>query len=55
MIDARWKWIKKPETPGVWAYWIYKDGTCRAICETEEYAKHIVEGLNRDEYRNGKR
>jgi hypothetical protein len=26
-----------------------------AVCESEEQAKKIVEGLNRDEYRNGRK
>ena len=36
------------------SYWILRNGTLMAVCETEEPAKKIVDGLNRDEYRNGR-
>jgi hypothetical protein len=50
---TRWSYIRRPDTPNQWTYWILCDGTLMAVCESEEQAKKIVEGLNRDEYRNG--
>ena len=51
---TRWTYLRRPDTPNIWIYWILGDGTLMASCETEEQAKKIVDGLNRDEYRNGK-
>ena len=51
---TRWTYTRHPQLADEWTCWILCDGTCRAVCETEEQAKKICEGLNRDEYRNGK-
>ena len=50
---TRWTYLRRPDTPNTWIYWILGDGTLVAFCESEERAKRIVDGLNRDEYRNG--